>query len=212
MRILFDIMAKHPSGESEQIYYDIGDRRFISVTERCNLHCQYCPRTNRHDNVLENYQLPTEPSLTRLIDTVCATGNCREVVFSGLGEPTYRLYDILKASRYLQGKGVKVVLHTNGLADRIHDRLIAPDLEDNIDEVNVSLNAHETNSYDRICRPQIPNAFDSVLGFIECVKDYVPTVNIMSTAGAVGVESQEIRNLAERLGVGFKEAPLAQPC
>jgi len=205
-------MAKHPSTGGERIFYDVGNRRFVNVTERCNLDCVFCPRKDEQHTGLEKYRLPHEPSLARLIDTVCATGNCREVVFAGFGEPTYRLYDILKASRYLQTRGIKATLHTNGLADRIHHRKIAPDLEDNIDEINVSLYAYDAGSYDSICRPKIEGAFQSVIDFIECAKEYVPSVNIVSASDIDGLQPQRIRDLASSLGVGYRELSTSHHC
>lgn len=212
MRILFEIMAKHPRTGSEHIFYDVGSRRFVNVTQRCNLDCVYCPRKDEHDTGLGKFRSPDEPSLARLIDTVCATGSCREVVFAGFGEPTYRLYDILKASRYLRARGIKVTLHTNGLADRIHQRKIAPDLEDNIDEINVSLNAYDAGSYENICRPQFEGAFQSVMDFIESAKEYVPSVNIVSASDVDGLQYQRIRDLATSLGVGYRELSTSQHC
>lgn len=212
MRTLFEIMAKHSSTRSERVFYDVGNRRFVSVTQRCNLACVFCPRKDEPDAGVDKYRLLDEPTLTRLIDTVCATGGCREVIFAGFGEPTYRLYDILKASRYLQTRGVKVTLHTNGLADRIHHRKIAPDLEDNIDEINVSLNAYDAGSYERICRPTIEGAFQSVIDFIESAKEYVPSVNIVSTSDTAGVQHQRIRDLATSLGVGYRELSASHHC
>lgn len=209
---MFEIMAKYPSKGTDRIYYDVGDRRFIDVTQRCNLDCVFCPRQGEPDSGLDNYQLRHEPSLTRLIDAVCATGNCREVIFSGLGEPTYRLYDVLKAARYLKKRGVKVTLHTNGLADRIHERMIAPDLEDNIDEINVSLNAFDADSFDSICRPNIDGAFKSVIDFIESAKEYVPSVNIVSIGDVEVVQHHRIRDLAASLGVGYRELSGSQHC
>jgi len=205
-------MAKHPSNGVERIFYNDGHRRFVNVTQRCNLDCVYCPRREEYDTASGRYRLLDEPSLTRLIDTVCASGGYREVIFAGLGEPTYRLYDILKTSRYLRARGVKVTLHTNGLADRIHQRKIAPDLEDNVDEINVSLNAHDADSYENICRPQIEGAFQSVMDFIESVKEYVPSINIVSASDVDGLQHQRIRDLATSLGVGYREVSNSQHC
>lgn len=212
MKILFEIMAKHPGDSSQRIYYDVGTRRFVNVTDRCNLNCTFCPNTSRDRYGLENYRLPQEPSLTRIIDTVCATGNCKEVVFTGSGEPTFRLYDILKAARYLKKKGVRVVLNTNGLADRIHNRMVAPDLEDNIDEINVLLNGYDAASYEKNCRPRIANAFPSVLDFIDHVREYVPNVNIVAVSELAESELAPIRLLASQIGTGFRKAPIREVC
>lgn len=212
MKVLVDMMAKHPQTfRNELVHYDIGKRRYIDITERCNLSCHFCPKADRRGD--EQVELVSnEASLTSLIDNVCATGRCSEVVFSGLGEPTYRLYDILKAARYLKNRGVRVVLNTNGLADQIHQRMIAPDLEDNIDEINVSLNGHDAETYERLCRPRIHGAFPSVLQFLESAREYVPSVNIMCAEGIPGVRLDLLQELASGLGVGFRTTSASQPC
>ena len=212
MDTLFNLMAKHSSRQNPILHYDVGDQRYIKVTDRCNLNCVFCPKKNLIGSSDESSKVPYEPSLTDIIDSVCATGNCREVIFAGMGEPTYRLYDILKAARYLQGKGVRAVLHTNGLADRIHNRSIAPDLEDNIDAVNVSINAHCADAYDKICRPDIANAFQSVVEFVTNVREYVPDVSISAIRGLPEVNMDACRELANELGVRFQERLITQPC
>lgn len=212
MKILFDLMAKHSEAEGQLLTYDIGNQRFLKVTDRCNLNCIFCPKKNIGEAGDDQLNLPDEPSLTKIIDIVCGTGSCREVIFSGLGEPTYRLYDILKAARYLQNKGIRAVLHTNGLADRIHDRTIAPDLEDNIDEVNISINAHTAEVYEKVSRPSIDNAFQSVIDFVKSARDYVPIVNISATRGISDINIDSCKALAEELQVGFVERTLSRPC
>lgn len=212
MDILFKLMSKHPSKMGMILHYDIGDQRFVKVTERCNLNCRFCPKQNLLGSSCKRLPVPREPSLAEIIDSVCATGKCREVIFSGLGEPTYRLYDILQAARLLRGKGVRVVLHTNGLADRIHARSIAPDLEDNIDAINISLNAHCADAYNWVCRPEIDNAFESALEFVRNVREYVPEVSISATRGLPEVNTDACRELADELGVRFQERLITQPC
>jgi TatD DNase family protein len=214
VKILFELMSKHRNMEIDRLFYDIGSRRILNVTRRCNLDCHFCPQSAhvaRGDSEQARSR-DDEPSLTEIIDAVCGNGNCREVIFSGIGEPTYRLYDLMQAARYLHSKGIRTRLITNGLADRLHGRAIAPDLEDNIDAVCISLNAHDATSYQKNCRPTYENAFGSVLEFIESAKEYVPSVSISTVRGVPGVDVDACRELARKLGVGFEERLLLQPC
>jgi len=214
VEILFELMAKYSGMATDSLYYDVGSRRFLNVTRRCNLDCHFCPHTAHiiRDLAKEAGSSSSEPSLTEIIDAVCGSGNCREVIFAGLGEPTYRLYDLMQAARYLHGKGIRTRLFTNGLADRLHGRSIAPDLEDNIDAVSVALNAHDEASYLENCRPTIDGAFRSAIKFIESVKEYVPSVSISAVRGVPSVNIDACRELARELGVGFEERLLLQPC
>jgi TatD DNase family protein len=103
-------------------------------------------------------------------------------------------------------------LHTNGLADRLHGRPIAPDLEDNIDAVNIALNAHDEASYLKNCRPTIENAFRSALDFVESVREYVPSVSISAVRDIPGINIAACRDLARELNVNFEERTIIQPC
>jgi len=199
-------------GPGKEIYRDHGKRRFINATGRCNLNCRCCPEpANRFDNS-SALLLGPEPSLRELIDAACCSGPGYEIHFSGLGEQTYRLYDILRAGRFLRGKGVRVVLNTNGLADRIHERPVAPDLEDNVDCVNVHLPANNARDYDHFCRPSIDNAFESVIEFIESMRDYVPEINLTIPVGQPGADLTGVQTLAKYLGIGFQQREFASLC
>ena len=208
-------MADIQSVPGKKFFQDSGNRRFVNLTGRCNLNCQFCPepmdRTASGDNTL----LGAEPGLKEILLGVC--GNCsgREIHFSGLGEQTYRLYDILCAGRYLRRNGARVVLNTNGLADRIHNRPVAPDLEDNVDCVNVSLPAINAKDYERICRPGIDNAFESVINFIEDMRHYVSEINLAVPAGQPEVDVKGVQDLARKLEIGFQQRkyhPVFQSC
>ncbi|MGW8246856.1 MAG: radical SAM protein [Acidiferrobacterales bacterium] len=180
-----------------RFYHDSGRQRFINATGRCNLNCHFCPEP------ADRSESGPEPSLRDLIDAACCTGPGYEIHFSGPGEPTFRLYDILRVGRFLRGKGVRVVLDTNGLASRIHNRPVAPDLEDNVDCLNVSLSAANARDYERICRPTISNAFDSVIEFIDNARDYVPELNLAVPAGQPEIDLAAMQELAKDLEVGI---------
>lgn len=205
-------MVKYPNTESRVFVSDQDGRRFVNVTGRCNLDCSFCPEPIDRTSPGRDSRLPYEPGFREIIDAVCGIGNCREVVFAGLGEPTFRLYDILRAARFLRSKGVRIVLYTNGLAARIHGRDIAPDLEDNVDEINVALPAPNASLYNQFCRPGGEGAFQEVLDFIESAREYVPVINIGAVKGLPGIDISSIRELSRELGVGFEEREIARPC
>jgi len=196
----------------KKIYHDIGKRRFINVTGRCNLNCRFCPEPADRSGRGSTTLLGPEPSLREIIDAACCSGPGYEIQFAGLGEQTYRLYDILRAGRFLRGKAVRVVLNTNGLADRIHNRPVAPDLEDNVDCVNVTLPAANAQDYEKICRPGVSNAFESVIEFIENMRDYVSEINLAAPAGQPEVDLAGVEKLARKLGIGFQQCEKISLC
>jgi TatD DNase family protein len=185
-------------------YHDSGIRRLVHLTGRCNLNCLYCPEPADRSKHGEDSPPVSEPSLRELIQSVCGNNPGREVQFGGLGEQTYRLYDILRAGRFLRLKGMRVVLNTNGLADRIHNRSVAPDLEDNVDCVNVNIPAANAEDYERICRPKINNAFESIIEFVKSARDYVPEINLAVPALQPEVDLAGIEKLAKELNIGFQ--------
>jgi TatD DNase family protein len=198
-------MAGIQSVPGKKFYHDSGNQRFVNLTGRCNLNCQYCPEPMERTQSGDDTLLGPEPSLKELLLVVCSNCSGREIHFTGLGEQTYRLYDILCAGRYLRRNGARVVLNTNGLADRIHNRPVAPDLEDNVDCVNVSLPAINASDYERICRPGIDNAFESVINFIEGMRGYVPEINLAVPAGQPDVDVEGVQKLAKELEIGFQQ-------
>ena len=75
-----------------------------------------------------------------------------EAVFCGYGEPTNELELLLKTAEYMKEKHpkIKLRLNTNGLSDLINCKPTAEMICKNIDAVSVSLNAEDSEKYDRI--------------------------------------------------------------
>jgi len=69
--------------------------------------------------------------------------------------------------------------------------------------VSVSLNAPDATTYERLCRPTLPDAFATVCSFLRRAKEMIPKVT--ATAVAVpGLDLDAVRRLAEEdLGVRF---------
>lgn len=205
-------MESNLSPSKGKFILDKGNRRFVNITGHCNLDCRFCPEPADRSDGSNDPLLVPEPSLREIIESVCGSNTCREVHFCGLGEQTYRLYDVLRAGRFLRIKGVRVVLDTNGLADRIHNRSVAPDLEDNVDCVNVKISAANAGDYERICRPRISNAFESIIEFIESARDYVPEVNIAVPARQPEIDLASVQKLAKDLKIGFQQCEKTSLC
>lgn len=205
-------MESKPFPSEGRFIREVGNQRFVNITGHCNLDCRFCPEPADRSEGSNDALLVPEPSLRKIIESVCTSNSCREVRFDGLGEQTYRLYDILRAGRFLRIKGVRVVLDTNGLADRIHNRSVSPDLEDNVDCVNVKIPAANARDYERICRPKISNAFESVIEFIKSARDYVPEVNLVVPAQQPEIDPVAVQKLAEDLEVGFLLREKASLC
>lgn len=193
------------------IGYTLRESRYLNVTSRCTLRCQFCPKFNDQWTV-GGFPLrllaSQEPDAGQLIAAVGDPGQFDEVVFCGLGEPTLNLYTVLEAGAELRRRGARVRLNTDGLANLVHGRDVTPDLEDSIDAVSISLNAQNDEVYNRHCRPPMPGAFDAVVDFATRVREFVPDVTLTAIDGLPGVDIAACRAIADRLGVRFRRREL----
>jgi hypothetical protein len=56
----------------------------------------------------------------------------------------------------------------------------------------------------------MPGAFQAVLDFAAHVRDFVPNVTLTAIDGLPGVDIPACREIAERLGVGFRRRELGK--
>jgi TatD family-associated radical SAM protein len=193
------------------ISYDLRGSRYLNVTSRCTLRCDFCPKFNGSWTVADyDLRLHKEPDVDELIAAAGDPGAFQEIVFCGLGEPTLRLYTVLEAGAELRQRGARVRLNTDGLANLIHGRDVTPDLEDSIDAISISLNAQNEDIYNRHCRPPMPGAFEAVLDFTARAREFVPSVTLTAIDGLPGVDISACSAIAERLGVGFRRRELGK--
>ena len=73
-----------------------------------------------------------------------------------------------------------------------------------VDKVSVSLNAHNKETYNQICKPMFENAYKTVLQFI--IKAKKEGLETEATAVTIPeIEIAKVKKLAERIGVKFTE-------
>jgi cyclic pyranopterin phosphate synthase len=118
----------------------------VSLTDRCNLRCQYCMPAEGLDWIADEETL-TDDEVIRLIGVAVTRLGVKDVRFTG-GEPLLRkaLPDIVRAANQL---GARTALTTNGLGLR---HLAAPLAEAGLDRVNVSLDTIDPATYAEITR------------------------------------------------------------
>jgi len=205
--------AKAGGGDAMQFVYPIRDSLYVNLTDSCTIHCRFCPKWDENYVVKgHNIRLSHEPSSAEVLAALAAAGlaRYRELVFCGLGEPTFRLdvlKDVARAVR-AQGTGIRIRLDTDGLGSLLHKRDIVPELVGLIDEVSVSLNAADGVTYARLCPSDHGEAaFDAVKSFIMRARAVLPRVR--ATAVAVPkLNLDRCREVAEvELGVSFVARP-----
>ncbi len=189
--------------EKGEIAYRIKDNLYLNITNRCTNACSFCIRF--HTDYVKGYnlRLTDEPAEDDLKNAIGDPSRYKEVVFCGYGEPLLRL-DIVKsvASWIKQNKG-KVRINTNGHGNLIHGRNILPEIKDIVDSISISLDAHDEETYNKICRPAFKNAFGEVLDFIKEAKKFIPEVTV-TVVTLEDVDVEKCKKIAEGLGVGFR--------
>jgi len=189
--------------DAGRIAYKIRGSLYLNITNRCTNKCSFCIRYQSDFVKGHNLRLETEPTEKELKDAIGDPTKYSEVVFCGYGEPTLRLDVVKSIAAWITNRGGVVRINTNGQGNFINKRNILPELKGIVDVVSVSLNAQDAESYNRICRPVIKNAFDEIVIFIREAKAYIPDVQI-TVVEMEGVDLGKCRQLADELGVRFR--------
>ena len=192
------------------IVYWLGNNLYLNITNKCSNNCYFCIRNFKNGVGGFNLKLSKEPSTKEALNAlqnVINLKNWREIVFCGFGEPMERLDCVLEVCRWIRryyGKNASIRIDTNGQGYLINrDRDVIKELKEvGVDKISVSLNAHDGETYNQICRPTFDNAFESVLDFIEKAKDMF---KVEVTAVALPeVDISKIEEIAKKMNVQFR--------
>ena len=196
--------------QQDTIAYKIRDSLYLNITNRCSNRCTFCPKFDDFAVKGHELKLSHEPSFAEVMAAVDAADAFNEVVFCGYGEPLIRLDLVKEVAAELKRRGHKVRINTDGQANLVHGRNILPELAGLVDSLSVSLNAANPQDYDRLCNtPFGAVGFQGVCDFLREAPGHVPQV----TASAVtvpGLDVQKVRELAQSLGVEFREREYAE--
>jgi len=197
--------------EGEQLVYTFKDRLYLNITNGCSLKCRFCLKHRDSGPRLGGYDLglsrqPKAADICRAIPDDLS--DYQEVVFCGYGEPTLRLPTVLEVAEKLRKRYQRPVrLNTDGLCNRVFRRDMTPQIAAQFDAVSVSLNAADRETYNYYCRPPWPDAFDSVLEFIDKAARRLPHVTATAIEDLPGVDLDACRALAEARGADFYSRP-----
>ena len=197
---LFRIGQVQAEGE---IAYRIRDSLYLNITNRCTNKCSFCIRFHSDYVKGHNLRLAGEPTEEELKKAIGDPEQYQEIVFCGYGEPMLRL-DLIKslAAWIKQHKG-RVRINTNGHGNLIHGRNILPELQGLIDSISISLDAHDEETYNTICKPAFKNAFQGIIEFIKEARKFIPDVQI-TVVELNGVDMEKCRKIAGELGVELR--------
>ena len=192
-------------GRKDTYVYELDGNVYINLTNKCSNGCEFCVR-NERASYYGNYLWikhgdPTAEKVIAELEKKDVSAY-KELVFCGFGEPTYKMGEMTAIAEYAHSRGLKTRLNTNGQGNLINKRDIVPELKGKIDLVNVSLNAPDAESYQKICHSQYRlDAFPALVEFAKsCVKNGLACrFSVVDCIGAEAVES--CRRLAESEGV-----------
>jgi len=194
---------------SQTIAYQIKDSLYLSITDRCTLVCEFCPKTQGVMKVHEfDLTIDHRPEIEEVIGAIGDPSRYNQVVFCGFGEPTLRLKLLLEVAGWIKQHGGETRINTDGLANLVHKRDVIPEMVGIIDELSVSMNGQNREVYNRHCQPQLGGAFEAMLEFLRAASGKIPVVTATAIDGLEGVDIEACRKLAEECGVGFRARKL----
>lgn len=174
--------------------YQLGDKLYLNLTNRCTNACEFCIRNGREGMGDQKLWLQKEPTAEQVKQQLEQTDLTpfSEVVFCGFGEPLMRLDCVVELGRYLKKRGAVVRVNTNGQANLVYGRDVTADLVGAVDVLSISMNAADARAYQRICHSEFGEAaYDAVLNFAISAKarGFRTVLSVVDTLPADQIES-----------------------
>lgn len=193
----------------DTLVYDIADSRYINLSDRCTLRCQFCPKTHEEFQVHEyNLKLKYRPTAAQIISALGDPTQYKEIVFCGFGESTLRFKTLIEIANYVKDKGGRVRVNTDGLANLVNKRNILPELAPCVDALCVSMNAQDEAIYNHHCQPLLNGAYSAMLEFLADAPNYISDVTATAINGLEGVDIKACEKIASGLNVKFRRREL----
>jgi cyclic pyranopterin phosphate synthase len=181
---------------------------YINPTSRCINDCLFCVRQFGEGVFGFDLVLEDDPSPEELVKEIERTWDPEftDIAIVGFGEPLLNLDGVLASIKRLKElSSLPIRMNTNGQALLIYpSRDAARELaEAGLDRIQISLNAHDSETYLRLCQPKFGRiAYDSLLDFALRCKQMMRVE--LSAVAIPGVDIEACRGIAERMGVEFR--------
>ena len=186
--------------EKGEIAYKIRDSLYLNITNKCTNKCSFCVRFRTSYVKGHNLHLEQEPTALQLIKAIKNPRTYKEIVFCGIGEPLLRLDIVKKVSKWVKKNGGTVRINTNGHGNLIHKRNIVPELAGLVDSLSISLDAENEKKYEKVCRPQLKDAFHGMIEFTREAKKVIPDIRF-TVVKIPQINIKKCEALAKELGV-----------
>jgi len=114
------------------------------------------------------------------------------------------LLEVVKWIKKYYAKATKIRIDTNGHGCLLNKgRDVVRELKAvGVDKISVSLNAHNEEIYNHVCKPELGDAYESVLEFIEKAKGSFDVE--VTTVAIPEVNIEGVRELTQKMGVRFR--------
>ncbi len=191
------------------IIYVYAGSAYMNITNKCPCSCIFCIRSNGDGlGSAESLWLKGDPTIDEIkaeIDNFDFS-EYDEVVFCGYGEPTQTLDNLIESAKYLKEKhSLKIRLNSNGLSDLINGKPTAHLFEGVVDSISISLNAPNSEAYQRVTRSKFgEDAYPALLKFAEECKQYIPSVKFTVVDVISEDEIKECKKISEKMGIPLR--------
>ena len=147
------------------LVYELDGKIYINLTNKCTNDCIFCLRKDKDDVCGQQLWLDDEKSTAH--DVIMQLKNFKispEIIFCGYGEPLLKLEELKQVAKYIKKNypDTKTRINTNGHANYVYKRDIVPELKGLIDTISVSLNASNSEEYDKLSQPSFKGAYEEV--------------------------------------------------
>lgn len=183
---------------------------YVNLTNSCTNSCVFCLRNQKDDVCGKEMWHDDEYELEDIIAQFKNfEGSAKEVVFCGYGEPFLRKEMMKNFCKYLRENYpyIKIRVNTNGHASAIYRTDVPAEFKGLIDAVSISLNASTEDEYDEICKPKIPNAYESMKSFAKsCVNNGMDvSMSVVTGFDKIhNIDVTECENISKSLGAKFR--------
>lgn len=190
------------------IVYWMDNTLYLNITNKCSNNCYFCFKKFKNGIREFNLTLKKEPTTEDIKEELrmhINQKNWNEIVFCGFGEPLERLDLVLEVTRWIKKSYWKTVrVDTNGQGYLLNKgRNVVQELKQaGVDKVSVSLNAHDKETYNQVCKPNFENAYENVIQFIKRAKE--EGLETEATAVTIPeIDLAKVKELAENMGIKF---------
>jgi TatD family-associated radical SAM protein len=192
---------------ADTITYEEYGNLYLNITNRCTARCEFCIKFYTDGVYGYNLRLSKEPAVDEIITALQQhnLSQYNEVVFAGFGEPLTRLDDVLTIIKWLKQYKIFVRIDTIGHVMLYYPkRDVAAELKaSGLNAVSISLNAHDWNTYNQLCHPSKPEAYQSVLKFARQLQRAGIKTRLTVVKLPV-IDVKKCQKIAEELGADFK--------